>query len=253
MDDEPDMRSAPPSSGPGALSVVELARLPGRAALIGLAGVACGIALSLALGLLGLAIAPHIRAVRLLGGQIGLWTGLVGACVLVSRRYGTGSLRDDFAVRAEGRDVARGVGISIAGRFAGGLVAVPLIGLNRRFAGTNTYVFQRLRSDKPTYLLLAIIAAIGAPLVEELFFRGLMMRALERPFGLTGSLVAQALLFGCAHINPLFGLGNVSVVAVTATLGVILGITARRFGRLGPGMLAHGFFNLVAVVVIAAQ
>lgn len=231
----------------------ERARLPGRAALIGLAGILAGVALSFVGALVGLVVARHVRSVRLLLAQAGLWTGLVGACVVASRRYGSGRLGQDYGVAARWRDAPVGFVISFLGRIIAAFVVAPIVAANPKFGGTNTGVFDRLKHDKATYLVLAIVATVGAPLVEELFFRGLMMRSLETRLGGTGALLGQSLLFGAAHLNPVNGLGNVAVVTVTATFGVVLGMTARRYGRLGPGMAAHAFFNALPVLVIALR
>jgi membrane protease YdiL (CAAX protease family) len=37
-----------------------------------------------------------------------------------------------------------------------------------------------------------------------------------------------------------------------AALGMVLGLVARRTGRLGPGIIGHGLFNLLAAIVIVA-
>ena len=57
----------------------------------------------------------------------GLWTGLLGACVWASRRWGTGRLRDDYGLRARGSDVGRGLLLSLGARFGGGLLLAVLV------------------------------------------------------------------------------------------------------------------------------
>jgi membrane protease YdiL (CAAX protease family) len=74
---------------------------------------------------------------------------------------------------------------------------------------------------------------------------------LRRRFGAHGSVWLQALLFGLAHFGEsATSLGNVSVVLAMFGVGVVLGYTAKLTGRLGAGMVAHGLFNLIAVVLV---
>lgn len=40
------------------------------------------------------------------------------------------------------------------------------------------------------------------------------------------------------------------IFAATAMAGVVLGISVWRYHRLGPGILAHGLFNLVPAVLM---
>ena len=52
-------------------------------------------------------------------------------------------------------------------------------------------------------VLLILLVVIGAPIVEELFFRGFLMGALERTSGKAWALWISALLFGAGHFEPL--------------------------------------------------
>ena len=91
---------------------------------------------------------------------------------------------------------------------------------------------------------------MGAPVFEELFFRGLVRTALATRLGPIGAVFAQAGLFGLAHLNVTSGLGNIEVVAVIGAFGVVLGMAAHLTGRLAPGMIGHGLYNLLVTVSI---
>ena len=60
------------------------------------------------------------------------------------------------------------------------------------------------------------------------------------------AIAGSALVFGLSH----FELYQLPALVV---FGVILGVLAVRTGRLGPGIWAHGVFNLVAVIAVAAS
>jgi membrane protease YdiL (CAAX protease family) len=223
--------------------------LPGRAAWYGLGGFVVGLVAGLLLAVLGSALdLPEV--VVLVLNVAGLWSGLLGACWLVSRRYGSGNMSRDYGLEFAGKDFSWGLVSSLAARFSGAIVIIPFVFAGRRFLGTNHGVYGEVRDSLPGFLVFAVIALIGAPLVEELFFRGLLMRALTTSIGIGGAIVIQAILFGLAHFSPLLGLANLSVMAVIAAAGVIFGITAWK-RRVGTSVVAHAFFNLVAVLVAA--
>ena len=64
--------------------------LPGRAGWYALAGFLLGQVAAVADYLLGVQLAPDSLVLPLLVSQLGLWTGLIDACLLASRRWGTG-------------------------------------------------------------------------------------------------------------------------------------------------------------------
>jgi membrane protease YdiL (CAAX protease family) len=91
--------------------------------------------------------------------------------------------------------------------------------------------------------VLVLFLAVGAPLVEELFFRGLLLRSLTRWLGPVAGIVGSALVFGLAHFELL-------QLPALILFGLILGTFAYRTGRLGPGIVAHAAFNAVTVLTI---
>jgi len=226
----------------------ERVQLPGRASLYGLAGFVLGMALALGLSIAGIVLDLPEIAILLLN-LAGLWTGLLGACWLASRRYGSGRLLRDYGLRIGGRDVGRGLLMSLAARLAAGLIALPLSALDERLEGGNTEVFGDVTYSVVTFALFATVVVVGAPLVEELFFRGLLLRSLTTRMGQTPALLLQAALFALAHFSPTLGLANVSVIAVIGASGVVFGLTARRW-RVGTSVVAHAAFNLVSVVAL---
>jgi membrane protease YdiL (CAAX protease family) len=84
---------------------------------------------------------------------------------------------------------------------------------------------------------------VGAPLVEELFFRGLLFRALLGRTPVPVAVVVSSLLFALAHFEAVQFAG-------LAVFGVVLALLAWRTGRLMPGIGAHAAFNLAAVVSV---
>ncbi|MGH9223859.1 MAG: CPBP family glutamic-type intramembrane protease [Acidimicrobiales bacterium] len=224
--------------------------LPPRAALYALAGFVVGLVAGVGLAVAAEALdLPGIVVLTL--NLAGLWSGLLGAALLASRRYGTASLTRDYGLSVRPNDIGWGVLVALGARFAGGLALIPFVYISERLVDVNQGVFDDVdKADVGVFLVLAFFTVIGAPLVEELFFRGLLLRSLVGALGVNAAIAVQAGLFGLAHFNPLLGVANLSLITVITVAGVIFGVTAHRRG-IGRSIVAHAAFNLVTVIVVA--
>lgn len=227
----------------------ERAQLPGRAALYGLLGFAMGAACGVVLAIAGAALDFPDIAVLLLN-LAGLWTGLLWACRKASRRYGTGDIRRDYGFVIAPADVGWGLLMSLAARFAGAIAVIPFLFGPERFLGDNQGVFGEVTDSMATFVVFGIIAVVGAPIVEELFFRGLVLRSLERWVGTAGAVVSSSVLFGLAHPQDLTPEGLVLVMVSLAALGALLAILVVKTGRLAPAIVAHSVFNAWTVFAL---
>jgi len=191
--------------------------------------------------------------VVLLCSQLGLWAGLLGACVLAVHRYGNGSLRELGLRGLRREDLGVGALAAVIGRVATIVLVIPFAPLLPSKTVRGTSFTNGLSSNTVTAVTLALIVAVGAPFFEELFFRGLVQSALTRRWGARIGVVAQAACFAVAHYEVGMGLVETLITFVTiGTLGVYLGVLRWRYQRLGPGMVAHALFNLVAVLLVFA-
>jgi membrane protease YdiL (CAAX protease family) len=181
---------------------------------------------------------------------VGLWCGFVGVPVYLSRARGTGRMSTDFGLRLEG---AKDVGVGVAG----GLIAYGFVGVYSaiiRAAGDHANLGHEATQLSghglgAGFVVFAFAAGLGAPVAEEIFFRGLTQPVLQRYLGGVGGLVATSVLFGFAHL----GNNPVEVVPPLVVFGAIVGTMAWRTGRLGPGIVAHITFNGITIVAIAAS
>ncbi len=183
-----------------------------------------------------------------LAGEVGLWAGMIGSCIFVSRRYGTGSLRRDFTFGFKPVDLGWGPVAAIAAFIATAIASALFVGT--RLHGSNSQIITGQKNNRAGFAVVAVIVAVGAPFFEELFFRGLIRVSLRPRLGGVGAVFAQAGVFGLAHYQPTNGLGNVNVVVAIALVGLVLGFTALLTRRLGAGMIGHCLFNVVAVVAV---
>jgi len=85
-----------------------------------------------------------------------------------------------------------------------------------------------------------LFAGILAPVLEELFYRKLIIDRLRR-YGTLPAILASGLLFGLAH-------GNLNQFFYTALLGVLFGYLYLSTGRLRYPILLHMVINLIGGV-----
>ena len=87
------------------------------------------------------------------------------------------------------------------------------------------------------FALVTFYAVLGAPLVEEVVFRGFLQGYLRRLFLARGTILLTAAAFAFFH-RP------IHVTLVMFFLGLILGYERERTGSLVPSITTHILFNL---------
>jgi membrane protease YdiL (CAAX protease family) len=85
------------------------------------------------------------------------------------------------------------------------------------------------------------LTALAVPIVEELTFRGVGYSLLAR-YGRVVAIVGTGIVFGLAH-------GLVLALPILVAFGIGLAWLRSRSGSVFPGMILHGTFNAVAVLV----
>ena len=224
---------------------------------------------------------PHGQQASQYGEEVvslvGLWVGFVGAAVIATRlaahlelagarragtpgraeRHGTGSVVRDYGlVLRPWPDIPLGIVAGVASQYL--LVPVaeaPLLPFVHHLYSRLGHPAQNLTGHAfgTGLIVISVLVCLGSPLIEELFFRGLLMRALLGSLEDLGqrlapavSITLTALVFALAHFEALQFLG-------LAAFGAVLGYLAWRTGRLGPSIIAHMAFNTVTIVAIVAS
>ena len=221
------------------------------AALFLLEVVAAGLGDSARLGQIATMSAPPVWYVA--SSLVGLWVGFFGAPWLASRVRGTGRPAADLGVRFRPVDLV-GVVVGAGGQVVVSALYAPFVNHLHNFEGPTNRLTGGAHGAG--FLLVAVLTVVGAPFMEELFFRGLLLRGLlrllvpvgaerqaARRLGLVGAVVLDAVLFGLAH-------GEVEQFAGLALFGAALAYVSYRTGRQGMNMVAHATFNLLAVVSV---
>ncbi|HMC69492.1 MAG TPA: type II CAAX endopeptidase family protein [Mycobacteriales bacterium] len=176
--------------------------------------------------------------------EIPLWLVLVAWAWRTTVRKGVASFVQDFGLRMEWRDLPIGLVAGFAAQIVFAVVLLPLydlLGIDRHDVGK---VAQNLadRARSPVGVItLSIVVIAVAPVVEELFYRGLWLRAAERRWGTPAAVAVSAIVFGVIHFQP------VDTIPLVL-FGALAGGLVARYGRLGPAIWAHVAFNTTAVV-----
>jgi len=92
---------------------------------------------------------------------------------------------------------------------------------------------------------LLVVVALLSPIVEELFFRGIILRYLASRYGPTTAVLVSTAAFAVAHGEP-------ALILRAALAGLILGLAYIRFRSLTVPILAHVVSNLSYVLVATA-
>jgi membrane protease YdiL (CAAX protease family) len=127
--------------------------------------------------------------------------------------------------------------------------AMPLVGvfniLNHLLAKTifgKVQLFQiPVEDNLPSVLISFFIVGVAAGICEEVLFRGVIQRGLER-YGIKKAIIITALLFGLMHLDfqRLFG---------TFLLGALIGFIVYRTNSLYGGIFAHFANNSIALLL----
>ena len=170
-------------------------------------------------------------------------------CRYVSRCWGTGSLRTDIGLEPRWSDLGWGPVIWLAALGTQLAVAALVVGLGVPISN-NTDGITDLQTDRTYVVSIVITAVIAAPIVEEMVFRGVVLRGLRSRLPTVLAVVLQGLLFGCAHVDPVRGRGNLGLVMVLSGVGIAFGAGAVLLRRIGPTIVAHAIFNGVVLLIV---
>ena len=195
-------------------------------------------------------------------GLLPIWAGLTAAVLWASRTHGSGHLRSDIGLHFRWIDLAVGLGVGLALRLASVVIAVMVTTIAGAPATGNSPLPLAGRSTIAV-VVVSLATVLIAPVVEEMFFRGLGLRSVLASWGRhdaragrpgrdrrAAAAVVTALLFAVLHLSEVAD--GVSLLVLFPTL-VLAGLTLAgltlRSGRLGPAIVTHVVFNGTAVLV----
>jgi len=176
--------------------------------------------------------------------QAALWVGTLGIPLWLY--YTKGISWKQFGWGFKKSDVFQGLLIGLGTQIAGGLLYLPLLVI---FDDIDVSEPARELVDKATgfgVFLLFLVVVVGAPVVEEIFFRGLTLKAFEKKMGSRSAAIVSSLFFAIAHLQ---------LVQFPALLlfGLVAVYLVRKYDRLGRAVWAHVGFNATTVIALLLQ
>lgn len=94
--------------------------------------------------------------------------------------------------------------------------------------------------DSPAFWAVMPLIVIGAPVGEEVFFRGLVLRRLRTSFGVFISATVSSAIFAGIHFNP-------SATPIYFLYGVLLALSYLKTRTLIAPIVAHATINAVGL------
>lgn len=179
-------------------------------------------------------------------GVVAAWIAYLAGLLAASRRSGSGDVVEDYGVRFRAVDV---LGAPIGALTQ--LVLVPLVYVPLRGMWPSTFSQDRLsekaekladRANGGTMVLLVLMVCVGAPIVEELVYRGLLQRSFAARTSQVVALLVPAAWFTLIHFRPVEYPGLFAFALVT---GACLLFT----NRLGMSMMTHAAFNVTGLLL----
>jgi hypothetical protein len=175
---------------------------------------------------------------------------VVLAVVYVSRLKGQKSLARDFGLVVRLRD-AKALIVGAVLEVGLTLALLPILQLDPDAQNQQLLSDLKDHRDAATVILFVIGAVIFAPIVEELLFRGVLLRALLRRFEPAAAVFGSAIIFALVHYvgDP----NTLPFLPALAGLGAVLAIVALRSGDLSMSIFIHAGFNLTTTILFLAS
>lgn len=169
------------------------------------------------------------------------WLALAGWPLLVTKMRGNGP-RIDLGLRWSWRDVGWGVVYGIAAFITAILLGVVTNLIFGNFDSAAGELGKDLSQNAIILILFSLTVSFGAPIVEEICFRGLTFGALaKRGMAPWLTVLLSALIFGLFHLEPIRML-------VLTGIGLVLGLARWHTGSTTTAIVAHMINNLPGAI-----
>jgi membrane protease YdiL (CAAX protease family) len=168
----------------------------------------------------------------------------VGWLWWASLHKGLGTLAADFGLRVRAVDwrwFFAGMGL--------GLLTIVLLAPIAHFQKETQGVVRQFEHASAIEVPLYVLGVgVVAPVVEELLFRGVLLRALARRTTIAWAVFGSALAFAIVH--PLLDFSAIAGVPAFFALGIVSGYQAARTGNLSRSILLHIGFNAFTLTLL---
>jgi membrane protease YdiL (CAAX protease family) len=128
------------------------------------------------------------------------------------------------------------------------LLFLLALGVTSLYGEHKTDLDILIESSLYTRVATALVAVATAPLIEELLYRGLLYRAIEKAAGIGVAIGVVSLLFAGVHVFQYRN--NLAVITVITLLSITLTVTRALTGKVLPAFIMHLVFNGIQSVLI---
>lgn len=188
---------------------------------------------------------PEALAV-VLGANLVLDAALIGVAVLFSVGKYRCSLRDlGFRLPSKG-GLWFPVGVLVAAYLLIGVYFGIVAATGLEVLEPQSTIPEKALESRIVLPIVAVLALVFAPVMEETFFRGFVFGALRSRWGALWAALASGLLFAALHFN----LG--SIIPFTL-IGMLFAGAYAYSGSLFASVAAHFLFNVISFLVSLAQ
>lgn len=176
-----------------------------------------------------------------IGGLLSLWLGLLTG-VFLAGRLQQGGLKSLIGWGFKKVDLLIGLAFIVFVFIMSLIVGyiMQLFGINKADDVSNISNFTQATGIWMVFVFLG--TTIIGPIVEEVFFRGLLLTVFSQKLNMVLSVVFSSLAFGLMHAQTSVQ-STLYMVAVTSVLGAVFALMRLYTGRLGTSIVAHVFFN----------
>lgn len=178
--------------------------------------------------------------------QLAAWSVFLAALAVASQRAGSGRFVDDYQARFKPVDIL-GLPVGVLTQ----LVVLPLVYLPLVRVWDGTFNEDNLsenardlvdRASGGSLALLVIMVCVGAPIVEELVYRGLLQGSFAARFNNVPAWLGASAIFALIHFRPVEYPGLLAI-------GLVCGYCALATGRLGMAIACHVGFNVTGLLL----
>jgi uncharacterized protein len=244
-------RTLPPADYPGCPVTVVEAVEQGRQLRVPRWGLWDAVWAAIAAVVIGLVVGTVLYlldapvGVQILVGATTPWLAMAGWPLVATARRGNGP-RIDLGLRLTWSDTGWGVLAGAVGLLGAGIAALITRLFVPDLTSTAADAAQELETSAGRFALtlFALVVMVGAPFVEELFFRGLLFAALrKRGVNAVLTILTTAVVFAGFHFEP-------QRFFVLLPSGLVLGWVRWKTGSTGSSMVAHGLVNAPGAILL---
>ncbi|HDF4598069.1 MULTISPECIES: type II CAAX endopeptidase family protein [unclassified Mammaliicoccus] len=133
---------------------------------------------------------------------------------------------------------------------------LPIIVITVYFMFISGDIIVTQFASKKDYIEMVIsvlfISGIVAPIVEEIIFRGVLLKYIEDKTNIFVAIISTSVLFSLVHLfnGKLVGLDIYLLIIAGTIAGIMYGIACYKYSSIWASILLHMFWNIGGIFVI---